>query len=513
MDYLLGIDIGTSGTKALLINASRDGEVVASSTKTYPLYTPKPLWAEQEPEDWWQGTIAAIQDAIEESGVDPRDIKGMGLSGQMHGSVFLDADNRVLRPAILWCDQRTQIECDWITATVGAEKVVDLICNPVLTGFTAGKIIWLRNNEPSIYAQVRKVLLPKDYIRLRLTGEYATEVSDASGTALFDVKRRDWAYEMLDAIEIPRDWMPKVYESPEVSGRITAEAASLTGLCEGMPVVGGGGDQAAGAVGNGIVEPGVISSTVGTSGVVFAFAEKPVVDPGLRVHTFCHAVPGKWHVMGVMLSAGGSLRWYRDTFAESESAVAKALGRDPYDLISDEAAQAPAGCEGLIFLPYLTGERTPYPDPNARGVFFGITLRCDKAHFVRSVMEGVAYGLRDSFSILDEMGVPITQVRASGGGARSAVWRQIQADVSGHDHVTINIDEGPALGVALLAGVGTGVYPSVEEACRSVIKVSDTTKADPAAKRVYDKYYAIYRSLYQSLKADFAAVSEIVNGQ
>jgi len=512
MNYLLGIDIGTSGTKALLINASKDGEVVASRTKTYPLYTPKPQWAEQEPEDWWQATIAAVRDIISESGVDPKQIKGVGLSGQMHGSVFLDAANSVLRPAILWCDQRTQAECDWITDAVGREKVVELISNPVLTGFTAGKIIWLRNNEPEVYRQVRKVLLPKDYIRLMLTGEFATEVSDASGTALFNVTKRDWAYEMLDAIDIPKDWMPKAFESPEVSGRVNAEAAALTGLAVGTPVVGGGGDQAAGAVGNGIVEPGIISSTVGTSGVVFAFADKPVVDPKLRVHTFCHAVPGKWHVMGVMLSAGGSLRWYRDTFADAEASVAEVLNRDPYDIMSEEAAGVPAGSEGLIFLPYLTGERTPYPDPNARGVFFGVTLRSDRAHFVRSVLEGVAYGLKDSFGILSEMNVPITQVRASGGGARSDVWRQIQADVSGYDHVTINIDEGPALGVALLAGVGTGIYPSVEQACRSVIKVVNTTSADPKTKTEYDKFYPIYRSLYQSLKGDFASVSKVVSG-
>lgn len=513
MNYLLGIDVGTSGTKALLIDVSKGGEVVGSTTKTYPLYTPKPQWAEQEPEDWWQATVAAIAELLDVSGVDPKDVKGMGLSGQMHGAVFLDENNQVLRPAILWCDQRTQAECDWITETVGPEKVVEYTCNPVLTGFTAGKIIWLRNNEPAVYSQVRKVLLPKDYIRLRLTGEFATEVSDASGTSLFNVKKRDWATEVLDAIDIPRDWMPKAYESPEVSGRITAEASALTGLAEGMPVVGGGGDQAAGAVGNGIVEQGIISSTVGTSGVVFAFADEPVVDPSLRVHTFCHAVPDKWHVMGVMLSAGGSLRWYRDAFADAERCVSRALNRDPYDVMSEEAALALAGSEGLVFLPYLTGERTPYPDPNARGVFFGITLRHDKPHFVRSVMEGVAYGLRDSFAILDEMNVPIREVRASGGGARSAVWRQIQADVTGHDHVTINVDEGPALGVALLAGVGTGIFGSVEEACRSFIKVVDTTASDQQAKAVYDNYYPIYQSLYTSLKGDFAAVSNVVNQQ
>ncbi len=509
MRFLLGIDIGTSGVKALLIDAERDGHVVASSTRTYPLYTPKPQWAEQNPDDWWQGTILAIRDVLEASSAKPEDIKGVGLSGQMHGSVFLDENDEVLRPAILWCDQRTQSECDWITATVGAERIVELTSNPVLTGFTAGKIIWLRNNEPEVFAKVRRVLLPKDFIRLRLTGEYASEVSDASGTSLFNVTKRDWAYEVLDAIGIPAGWMPRVYESPEISGRVIASAASATGLAVGTPVAGGGGDQAAGAVGNGIVEPGIISSTVGTSGVVFAFSDKPTVDPGLRVHTFCHAVPRKWHVMGVMLSAGGSLRWYRDTFCECETAVANAQGRDPYEIMCDEAAAAPAGCEGLIFLPYLTGERTPYPDASARGVFFGATLRSNRAAFIRSVLEGVAYGLRDSFGILEEMGVPIKQVRSSGGGARSRLWRQIQTDVTGYDHVTINIDEGPALGVALLAGVGVGIYDSVESACRSVIKVTNTTSSDPAAKRIYQNYYPVYRSLYQSLKSDFAAVSSI----
>jgi len=508
MSHLLGIDVGTSGTKALLIKT--DGEAVASSTRIYPLYTPYPLWAEQDPEDWWQATIGAIRDVLSESGVDPKSIRGMGLSGQMHGAVFLDENNQVLRPSILWCDQRTAAECAWITETVGHEKIVDVLCNPVLTGFTAGKIIWVRKNEPDVYAKVRKVLLPKDYIRYRLTSEFATEVSDASGTALFDVRNRKWADEVLDAIDIPQSWMPRCYESPEVSGRVTEETAGLTGLKAGTPVVGGGGDQAAGAVGNGVVESGILSSTVGTSGVVFAFADKPVIDPQLRVHTFCHAVPDKWHVMGVMLSAGGSLRWYRDTFAECEMAVSRTVGGEVYDILSEQAYSVEAGCEGLIFLPYLTGERTPYPDPNARGSFFGITLRHGKSHFVRSVMEGVAYGLRDSFTILDEMKVPIRQVRASGGGARSAVWRQIQADVSGRDHVTINVDEGPAFGVALLAGVGTGFYRSVEEACRSTIKVVQSTSPEPSAHAVYSKYYDVYRNLYQALKGQFTAVSDIV---
>lgn len=508
MSYLLGIDVGTSGTKALVIDTAQDGAVVGSSTVTYPLYTPKPLWAEQDPEDWWQATVAAIGQAIKHAGIEGRQIKGIGLSGQMHGAVFLDESNQVLRPSILWCDQRTAAECDWITEKVGRDRVVELTSNPVLTGFTAPKIVWLRNNEPEVYARVRKVLLPKDYIRFRLTGEYATEVSDASGTSLFNVTKREWADEVLDAIDIPKEWMPKCYESPEVSGRVTDEAASLTGLAPGTPVVGGGGDQAAGAVGNGIVESGIISSTVGTSGVVFAFADQPVVDPKLRVHTFCHAVPGKWHVMGVMLSAGGSLRWYRDTFADTEAAVAKYIDGDSYDIISEEADTVPAGSEGLIFLPYLTGERTPYPDPNARGVFFGITLRHTKPYFARAVLEGVAYGLRDSFEILKEMRIPMTQVRASGGGARSAVWRQIQADVVGAEHVTINASEGPAFGVALLAGVGTGIYSSVRDACHSTIKVELSTEPIEANRPVYDRYYEVYKSLYQSLKDDFRAVSE-----
>lgn len=507
MSYYLGLDIGTSGTKALLI--TEDGRPVASDTQEYPLSTPRPLWAEQEPADWWQACVAATRALLKKAGIRGEEIAGVGLSGQMHGSVFLDAHGEVLRPALLWCDQRTQAECDWITAQVGRENLVKYISNPVLTGFTAPKIVWLRSHEPETYARVAKVLLPKDYIRFKLTGEFAAEVSDASGTALFDVKNRRWSEEMLAACDIPRAWMADCAESPEITGHISAEAAQLTGLAAGTPVAGGGGDQAAGAVGSGIVEAGVVSSTVGTSGVVFAHSDTPATDPQLRVHTFCHAVPGAWHTMGVVLSAGGSLRWLRDTLYARETAEAKAAGREPYDLIIAEAQAAPAGSEGLVFLPYLTGERTPYPDANARGTWFGLTLRSTRGHLARSVMEGVAYALNDTFEIFSEIGVPVSQVRASGGGAKSPFWRQMHADVTGHEHVTLSVDEGPALGAALLAAVGTGAYATVADACRTAIQTVASTAPDPEAHGTYKKVYSVYRALYPALKDQFVAVSKM----
>jgi xylulokinase len=407
----------------------------------------------------------------------------------MHGAVFLDAADAVLRPAILWNDQRTQAECDWITGAIGREKVVELTSNPVLTGFTAPKIVWLRNNEPETYAKVRKVLLPKDYIRLKLTGEYATEVSDASGTSLFNVTKRQWADEMLDGCGIPRDWMPRSYESAEVSGRISREAAALTGLAEGTPVVGGGGDQAAGAVGNGIVETGIVSSTVGTSGVVFAFSDTPTVDPGLRLHTFCHAVPGTWHAMGVMLAAAGSLRWLRNVVGAEEST-----------LVGEAAAWEP-GAEGLHFLPYLTGERTPHNDPDARASFTGLTSRHDRGALARAVLEGVAYGLRDSLELLKELGFAASVGRISGGGARSELWTEIVATVLGIPLERTAVDEGAAYGAALLAGVRSGRFADAHEAVAECVRVTARVEPNASWTSAYDEGYERFRALYPALRS------------
>jgi len=507
--YLLGLDVGTTGTKALLIDES--GAIVARAVSEYELATPHPNWAEQDPADWWQATCQTIQSVLAEADVAGDEVAGLGLSGQMHGSVFLDENDQVIRPAILWCDQRTAEQCEWITERVGAEDVVAETCNPVLTGFTAPKIIWLRQNEPANYERLRKVLLPKDYIRFLLTGEYATDVSDASGTSLFNVPQRCWSDLILERIDLPYEMLPQVYESPEVTGQVSKIAAEVTGLAAGTPVVGGGGDQAAGAVGNGIVTTGVFSSTVGTSGVVFAHLDEPLLDKQLRTHTFCHAVPGKWHVMGVVLSAGGSFRWLRDNLCRHEIAQSKESGRDPYEYMTEAAADVPPGAEGLIFLPYLTGERTPYANPNAKGVFFGLTLRHTRAHMIRAVMEGVAFAMRDSFEIIRAMGVEAAQIRASGGGARSKLWRQIQADVTGQAHCTINVDEGPAFGVALLAGVGTGIYANVPEACSATITVVDELAPSPAQTQLYEGYYRLYQELYQQLEPCFETDQQLVD--
>jgi xylulokinase len=509
MACLLGIDIGTTGTKALLIDES--GKIIARKLIEYPLAHPMPNWAEQNPLDWWNATVGCIKSIIRDSRVTPGDIKGLGLSGQMHGSVFLDRNNNVLRPAILWCDQRTQGECDEITRKIGGAKLLQLTLNPALTGFTAPKILWLRKNEPEVYDKVSKILLPKDYIRFMLTGEFATEVSDASGTLLFDVRNRCWSKEVLEYLDIDKGLLPQSYESYQVTGKTTKKVEELTRLPCGTPVVGGGGDQAAGAVGNGVVRSGIVSATIGTSGVVFATCDSPSGDPQGRAHTFCHAVPGKWHIMGVMLQAGGSFRWLRDVLGDSETKEAASRGIDPYEILTEKASEAPCGSEGLIFLPYLMGERTPYPDPNAKGVFFGLSLRHKKPHLIRAVMEGVAFGMKDSLSIIRQLGVMSEEIRASGGGARSKLWRQIQADVYNVPVCTINIDEGPAFGVALLAGVGTGVYGSVEEACDLTIRVVDRVIPDKANIALYEKIYEVYRSLYPALKDKFALVSEITN--
>ncbi len=507
MAYLLGIDIGTSGTKTVLFDEM--GNTIASDLGEYPLYQPYAGWAEQDPEDWWRAAYTTVNNVILKSGVSPSDIKGIGLSGQMHGAVLLDKDNKVIRKAIIWCDQRTSKECDQITSLIGKERLIAITANPALTGFTASKILWVRNNEPENFEKVRKILLPKDYIRFMLTGEYATEVSDASGMQLMDIPARKWSGEVLDKLGLSKDMLGEMYESQEVSGKVTKQAAALTGLKEGTPVVGGGGDQAAGAVGNGIVKSGVISSTIGTSGVVFAYTDNVSIDPGGRVHTFCHAVPNTWHIMGVTQGAGLSLKWYRDNFCIEEKRTAELMGIDPYVLMDKEAEKVVVGSEGLLYLPYLMGERTPHLDPDARGVFFGISAKHEKPAFIRSIMEGVVYSLRDCLEIIKGMGVDIKEVRASGGGGKSPLWRQMQADVFGSDITTINSSEGPALGVALLAGVGTGVYASVPQACDAVISVKSRQTANMDFNASYDKYYKLYGSLYNSLKGEFTKLAKI----
>ncbi len=508
MGFLLGLDLGTSGIKALIMD--ENAKNIFTSTVEYPLQTPKVNWAEQEPSDWWNGTVEAIKQVLDKSSVNPQDIKGIGLSGQMHGLVALDNEYKVLRPAILWCDQRTEKQCQYITEKIGADRLIDLVSNPALTGFTAGKLIWVRDNEPEIYEKIYKILLPKDFIRFRLTGEFATEVSDASGTLFLDVKNRKWSDELLGELDIDKDILPECFESSVVSGKVNAEASSETGLKEGTPVVGGGGDQAAQAVGTGIVREGIISSTVGTSGVVFATSDEHHLDPGHTLHTFCHAVKGKWHLMGVMLSAGGSLRWLRDTLFNDLKAEAEKQGVDPYILMEKKAGKIPVGSEGLIFLPYLTGERAPYADPNARGVFFGLSLRHTDGDFVRSVLEGVAFGLRDSLEVIRGQNITIEEIRGSGGGAKSPFWLQIQADINNAPMTTINVTDGGALGVALLAGEGTGVYSSIEDACDAIIKVKSSTEPIEDNVEKYDEYYAVYRSLYPALKDRFSDLSKIV---
>ncbi|MGE0610079.1 MAG: xylulokinase, partial [Pirellulales bacterium] len=436
MAVFLGIDIGTSGTKTLAINER--GKILASATVEYPCYHPKPLWSEQDPEDWWQATIKTVRAVMKQARLKPADVKAIGLSGQMHGSVFLDKKNQVVRKALLWNDQRTTAECQEIERLAGGRaELIKLVANPALSGFTAPKILWLRNKEPKNFQKTAKVLLPKDDVRRRLTGEFATEVSDASGMLLLDVRNRCWSKTLLDKLQLDENLLARCYESEEVTGQLTSEAAKLLGLSTDCVVVGGAGDCAAGAVGNGIVSQGVLSTSIGTSGVMFVHSDKVEVDPLGRLHTFCHAVRGKWHMMGVNLSAGGCMHWFRDQLCQAEVAQEKKTKVDTYHLLDAEAAQVPSGSEGLFFLPYLSGERTPHADPDARGCFIGLTLAHTRGHLTRAIMEGVTYSMRDSLEIIRGLGVPVRQIRASGGGSKSPLWRQIQADVFGEKVVTV----------------------------------------------------------------------------
>jgi xylulokinase len=494
--YFLGIDVSTTATKALLIDSA--GTVLAVSATEYSFETPHPLWSEQHPDLWWDGTQKSIRAVIEESGVDATEIGGIGMTGQMHGLVLLDESGVVLRPSILWNDQRTQAQCDEIHARIGRERFIQITGNVALTGFTAPKILWVKENEPEVYARAAHILLPKDFVRYKLTGAFAMDKADGAGTVLMNLKKRDWSDEVLSALDIPRIWMPPLYEGTQITGTITSEAASATGLAPGTPVMAGGGDQAAQAVGVGAVKEGVIALTLGTSGVVFATTGGAFIEPEGRLHAFCHSVPDQWHLMGVMLSAAGSLRWYRDTFASGMS----------YDDLLAPAADISAGSDGLLFLPYLTGERTPHPDPLARGAFVGLTVRHGMAHCTRAVLEGVAFGLKDSFELMKSAGLArIDQVRVSGGGARSSIWRQILADIFESELVTVNTTEGAAYGAALLAGVGAGCWSDVSSACEAVIKITGQTIPIEHNAATYRRFYPLYQELYPTLKGSFAKIT------
>ena len=493
----LGIDIGTGGSRALLVD-ERGGVRAGFTAPHEEMRMERPMWAEQRPENWWDAAVAAIRGVLAAAGVAGKDVLGIGLSGQMHGLVILDGAHRVIRPSLIWCDQRSQKQVDGVNARVGRETVLRYIANPVLTGFTLPKLLWVRDNEPQNFDCVRHMLLPKDYVRLRLTGEFASEVSDASGTAVFDVVHRRWSFEMMDALGLDRDILPTCYESSDVTGGVTRQVAELTGLKEGTPVVGGGGDQAASAVGNGIVEPGIVSCTLGTSGVVFAHMEKVAYDPAGRVHTFCHAVPGQWHVMGVTQGAGLSLHWFRNRLAPGAS----------YDALTAEAATSPAGAQGLFWLPYLMGERTPHLDAAARGGWIGLTASHTRADLIRAVIEGVSYSQRDCLDIIGELGVEIDSVRASGGGAQSAFWRGLLAAILDKRVVTLETQEGSAYGAALLALAGTGAYASVREVCRAAIREVDSV--EPGADAAfYGRAHKIYQALYPALKPIYGQIAAL----
>jgi len=505
MQALLGIDLGTTGVKAALF-AMDDGHVLADAFFDYPLYHPHPGWAEQDPAEWWQATISAIRaclSAAASHGIQPADVRGIGLSGQMHGVVLLDEQRHVLRPCIIWADQRSDAQSRWITEKVGASKLIEYVSNPALTGFSAPKLLWIRDNEPEIFARARTMLLPKDYIRYLLTGVIAMEISDAAGTCLLDVKHEVWSQEVVQALELDPELLPPVVPADAVSGKITSEVAALTGLVAGTPVAGGGADNACGAVGNGVVSPGLALVSVGTSGIVLAYSDTPQVDtsgPVPRVHTFNHAVPHAWYLMGVTQGAGLSLHWVRDNIGLPERALERWTGLDAYELLAQEAQSVPPGSDGLVFLPYLQGERTPHLDAYARGGWIGLTASHDRRHLVRSVLEGVAFSLKDCFAIIGEQGLRIDQMRATGGGAKSPLWRQIIADVLGAELVLTNATEGPAFGAALLAGVASGVYKSVQEACERTVHVTQHTAPRPEVAAAYAQAYETYRALYPALK-------------
>jgi xylulokinase len=497
-DMWLGIDIGTGGTRALLVDER--GAVRAGFTAPHEdILMQKPLWAEQRPEDWWDAAVKAIRGVLAQAGITGSAVRGIGLSGQMHGLVMLDSAHQVIRPSLIWCDQRSQQQVDYVNALIGKARILDFIANPVLTGFTLPKLLWVRDNEPGHFDQMRKMLLPKDYVRFRLTGEFASEVSDASGTALFDVVNRRWSYEMMDALDLDHSILPNCFESPDVTGQITPEVARLTGLEAGTPVVGGGGDQAAGAVGNGIVEPGVVSCTLGTSGVVFAHMDQVAYDPAGHVHTFCHAVPDKWHVMGVTQGAGLSLQWFRNQLAPGTS----------YDQLCAEAAASPAGAQGLFWLPYLMGERTPHLDALARGGWIGLTASHTRADLIRSVLEGVSYSQKDCLDIVESLGVTVSSVRASGGGAKCPFWRKILAGILDRQVVTLSTQEGSAYGAALLAVAGNGEHGTVQEVCRAAIRETECVSPDSGEAAFYQKAGSVYRALYPALKPLFQQIGAL----
>jgi xylulokinase len=493
--YFIGIDSSTTATKALLMDEA--GNVLGVASSEYSFETPQPLWSEQSPSLWWTGTVESIRQVLAKTNVDASAVKGIGLTGQMHGLVLLDEKGEILRPSILWNDQRTAAQCDEIRFRLGRGKLIQITGNDALTGFTAPKILWVQENEPEIWKRARHILLPKDYVRYKMTGEFAIDRADGAGTILFDLAKRDWSPEVLSALNIPAEYLPKTFEGTEITGTLSPGAAIELGLPAGIPVFGGGGDQAAAAVGTGAVRAGVVSLSLGTSGVVFATTDGCAIEPEGRLHAFCHSVPGKWHFMGVMLSAAGSLRWHRDTFAPGVN----------YDTLLAPAAEIQPGSDGLLFLPYLTGERTPHPDPLARGAFVGLTVRHTFPHLTRAVLEGVSFGLRDSFELMKNAGLKdISQVRVTGGGARSPLWRQILADVFNAEIVTVNSEEGAAYGAALLAATGSGVFQSVEAACDTTIQIIGSTKPGKD-QAVYERLYPLYRDLYPALKPTFAKLS------